>query len=128
MRMIEQGITTVDYDHENESPTISPWEILGISSSDEDFQHVIESSSDSILRSALSQFPHGDEGWANQMEARYPLAAWIASPRENRWQRWQRVSSRLESEWMALLDLDYLPIDRISELADQAPAPLLTIK
>ncbi len=121
VRMIEQGITTVDYDHENESPTISPWEILGISSSDEDFQHVIESSSDSILRSALSQFPHGDEGWANQMEARYPLAAWIASPRENRWQRWQRVSSRLESEWMALLDLDYLPIDRISELADQAP-------
>ena len=55
------------------------------------------------------------------MEARYPLAAWIASPKETRWQRWQRVSSRLDSEWMALLDLDYLPIERISELADQAP-------
>ena len=121
VRMKEQGSSTVDYPEEDEGTTISPWEILGISSVNDEFQHVIAPSSESIVRSALSQFPHGDEEWANQMEARYPLAAWIASPKETRWQRWQRVSSRLESEWMALLDLDHLPIERISELADQAP-------
>ncbi len=121
VRMIEQGKTTMDYSEEGVSNTISPWEILGLSSFNEEFQHEIDPSSESIVRSALSQFPNGDEEWANQMEANYPLAAWIASPRETRWQRWQRVSSRLESEWMALLDLDYLPIERISELADQAP-------
>jgi len=121
VRMIEQGESTIDYPEEDASKTISPWEILDISPSNEEFEHLIDPSSESIVRSALSQFPDGDEEWANQMEARYPLAAWIASPRETRWQRWQRVSSRLESEWMALLDLDYLPIERISELADQAP-------
>ena len=121
VRMKEQGSTTVDFPEEDVGKTISPWEILGIPSVNDEFQHVIEPSSESIVRSALSQFPHGDEEWANQVEARYPLAAWIASPKETRWQRWQRVSSRLDSEWMALLDLDYLPIERISELADNAP-------
>lgn len=120
VRMVEKGKTT-NLPEEVESSTISPWEILGISPSNEEFKHKIDPSSISIVRSALSQYPIGDEEWANQMEARYPLAAWIASPRNTRWQRWQRVSTRLESEWMALLDLDYLPIERISELAEQAP-------
>jgi DNA-binding MarR family transcriptional regulator len=120
VRMVEQGKTT-NLTEEAENTTISPWEILGISSMNEEFQHEIESASVTIVRSAISQYPNGDEEWANQMEARYPLAAWIASPKNNRWQRWQRISTRLESEWMALLDLDHLPIERISELADQAP-------
>jgi DNA-binding transcriptional ArsR family regulator len=120
VRMVEQGKTTV-FPEEVESTTISPWTILGITSGDGDFEHEIEPSSVTIVRSALSQYPHGDEEWANQMEARYPLAAWIASPKNTRWQRWQRVSTRIESEWMALLDLNHLPIERISELADQAP-------
>ncbi len=121
VRMIEQGDAVLEYPEENSDSTISPWEIMGIPSPNEEFQHEIDPSSESIVRSALSQFPHGDEDWANQIEANYPLAAWIASPRETRWQRWQRVSSRLESEWMALLDLDHLPIERISEIAEQAP-------
>ena len=121
VRMKEQGKSTVDYSEEVESKTISPWEILGIYSVNDEFHHIIDTSSESIVRSAISQFPHGDEEWANQMEASYPLAAWIASPKETRWQRWQRVSSRLDPEWMALLDMDYLPIERISELAEQAP-------
>ena len=120
VRMVEQGKTT-NLTEEVDSTMISPWEILGISSTNNKFQHEIESSSISIVRSAIAQYPNGDEEWANQMEASYPLAAWIASPKNNRWQRWQRVSTRLESEWMALLDLDHLPIERISELADQAP-------
>ena len=121
VRMKEQVSSTVDYPEDDESTKISPWEILGSPSANDEFHHEIDPHSESIVRSALSQFPHGDEEWANQMEARYPLAAWIASPKETRWQRWQRVSSRLDSEWMALLDLDFLPIERISELADQAP-------
>ena len=121
VRMKEQTSSSVDYSEEDEGTTISPWEILGISSVNDEFQHFIDSSSESIVRSALSQFPQGDEEWSNQMEARYPLAAWIASPKETRWQRWQRVSSRLESEWVVLLDLNYLPIERISELANKAP-------
>ena len=120
VRMVEQG-KTINLTEEVDSTMISPWEILGISSMNEDFQHEVESSSITIVRSAIAQYPNGDEEWANQMEARYPLAAWIASPKNNRWKRWQRVSTRLESEWMALLDLDHLPIERISELADQAP-------
>ena len=93
---------------------ISPWEILGLESNISHFEIIISGNEVSIVRSALSQFPEGDEVWANQMEASYPLAAWIASPAKNRWQRWQRVSSRLDSEWLALLDIDFLPIDRIS--------------
>ncbi|MCH1592057.1 MAG: hypothetical protein L7R66_03585, partial [Candidatus Thalassarchaeaceae archaeon] len=120
VRMVEQGKIT-SFPEEVESTKISPWDVLGIPSQDEEFQHEIEPQSISIVSSALSQYPNGDEGWANQMEARYPLAAWIASPKNTRWQRWQRVSTRLDPEWIALLDLDHLPIEKISELADQAP-------
>jgi len=120
VRMVEQGEST-NFSEEHESSTISPWDILGIPSTNDEFKHEIEPKSVSIIKSALSQYPEGDEEWANQMEAKYPLAAWIASPKNTRWQRWQRVSSRLESEWMALLDFDHLPIERISELANNAP-------
>tara|TARA_B100001250_G_scaffold26939_1_gene22247 strand:- start:192 stop:2819 length:2628 start_codon:yes stop_codon:yes gene_type:complete len=120
VRMVEQG-ETANFPEELESATISPWDIIGKSSQNNEFKHEIESNSITIIRSALSQYPEGDEEWANQMEAKYPLAAWIASPKNTRWQRWQRVSSRLDPEWMALLDFDHLPIERISELADKAP-------
>ena len=120
VRMVERGKIT-DYPTEPESTTISPWQILKIPSEDDEYKQDIAIDSASIIRSAVSQFPDGDEEWANQMEAMYPLASWIASPRATRWQRWQRVSSRLDSEWIALLDLDYVPIEKISELANQAP-------
>ncbi len=120
VKMVEQG-KTADFPQESENTTISPWDILGFPSHGKGYQQEIESDSASIIRSAISQFPDGDEEWANQMEAMYPLASWIASPKTTRWQRWQRVSPRLDSEWIALLDLDYLPIEKISELADQAP-------
>ena len=120
VRMVERGKIT-DYPEEPESTTISPWQILQLPFEDDQYKQEIARNSASIISSAVSQFPDGDEGWANQMEAMYPLASWIASPRTTRWQRWQRVSSRLDSEWIALLDLDYVPIEKISELANQAP-------
>ena len=120
VRMVERGKIT-DYPVEPESTTISPWQILRVPSEDDEYKYEITRNSASIINSAISQFPDGDEEWANQMEAMYPLASWIASPKTTRWQRWQRVSSRLDSEWIALLDLDYVPIEKISELAHQAP-------
>ena len=120
VRMVERGKIT-DYPLEPELTTISPWQILRVPSEDDEYKQEIARNSVSIISSAISQFPDGDEEWANQMEAMYPLASWIASPKTTRWQRWQRVSSRLDSEWIALLDLDYVPIEKVSELAHQAP-------
>ena len=80
---------------------------------------------DSVIMSAISQHPGGNEEWANQMEARYPLAAWIASPPRTRWPRWQRLRGRLDSDWLVLLGLDDLPLERLSEIADEAPDSVL---
>ena len=81
---------------------------------------------ESVVMSAISQHPGGNEEWANQMEARYPLAAWIASPPRTRWPRWQRLRGRLDSDWLVLLDLENLPLERLSEIADEAPDAVLT--
>ncbi len=80
-----------------------------------------------MIGSAIAQFPEGNEDWSNMMEASYPIAAWIASPPKTRWHRWQRLRSRLDSEWIALLDLEYLPLERLAEVADEAPQRVLGI-
>jgi len=107
--------------------TISPWEIIGRTSHQSFTPVKLDGDMSSIVRSAASQFPEGDEEWANQLEARYPLAAWIASPQWARWPRWQRLSSRIDPEWLALMDVDHLPIDKISSVADQAPDSVLEL-
>ena len=81
----------------------------------------------SMVRSAISQYPEGNEDWANRMEARYPVAAWIASPPRSRWPRWQRLSSRLNPEWLIILDFDHLPLEGLSEVADVAPQSVLDV-
>ena len=81
---------------------------------------------ESVILSAVSQHPAGNEEWANQMEARYPLAAWIASPPRTRWPRWQRLRGRLDSDWLVLLELEDLPLERLSDIADEAPDSVLT--
>ena len=101
----------------------SPWIILGLE--DEKPSGRIEVSS--MIGSAVAQFPEGNEDWSNMMEASYPIAAWIASPPKTRWHRWQRLRSRLDSEWIALLDLEYLPLERLAEVADEAPPRVLEI-
>ena len=59
------------------------------------------------------------------MEARYPIAAWIASPKATRWPRWQRLRDRLPIDWLILFDIDHIPLDKIAELADQASEDIL---
>jgi hypothetical protein len=108
---------------EDEEVVPSPWAILGLE--DEKFSSKIEDSS--MIGSAIAQFPEGNEDWSNMMEASYPIAAWIASPPKTRWHRWQRLRSRLDSEWIALLDLEYLPLERLAEVADEAPQRVLGI-
>tara|TARA_B100000029_G_scaffold461405_1_gene493153 strand:+ start:1015 stop:3102 length:2088 start_codon:yes stop_codon:yes gene_type:complete len=81
---------------------------------------------ESVIMSAISQYPGGNEEWANQMEARYPLAAWLASPPQTRWPRWQRLRGRLDSDWLVLLNLADLPLERLSEVADEAPDSVLS--
>ena len=108
---------------EDEEVVPSPWTILGLE--DEKFSSKIEDSS--MIGSAIAQFPEGNEDWSNMMEASYPIAAWIASPPKTRWHRWQRLRSRLDSEWIALLDLEYLPLERLAEVADEAPQRVLDI-
>ena len=108
---------------EDEEVAPSPWSILGLE--DEKFSSKIENSS--MIGSAIAQFPEGNEDWSNMMEASYPIAAWIASPPKTRWHRWQRLRSRLDSEWIALLDLEYLPLERLAEVADEAPQRVLDI-
>ena len=108
---------------EGEVVAPSPWIILGLE--DEKPSGRIEVSS--MIGSAIAQFPEGNEDWSNMMEASYPIAAWIASPPKTRWHRWQRLRSRLDSEWIALLDLEYLPLERLAEVADEAPPRVLEI-
>ncbi len=81
----------------------------------------------SIVKSALSQFPEGNEDWANRMEARYPIASWIASTPRSRWPRWQRLSTRLDPKWLSILDFDFLPLEGLSEVADVAPQSVLDV-
>ena len=100
----------------------SPWASLGI---ELDEPEELDEGYLSVINSAVSQYPKGDEEWANQMEARYPIAAWIASPPQTRWPRWQRLRGRLESQWLVLMNLDNLPLERLSEIAEEAPDSVL---
>jgi len=62
-------------------------------------------------------FPEGDGDWANICEGDFPLAAWIASPRDERWARWLRLSSRLDENWLALLSPSDIPARELVEIA-----------
>lgn len=126
VRLVEQSssISTIT---EAETKTISPWDIMDLDIDSDYVPEELDGDMISIISSALSQYPKGDEEWANLMEAMYPLAAWIASPSRSRWPRWQRISKRLDQEWLALMDVDHLPIEKISELADQATDPILKL-
>ena len=106
-----------------EEYVISPWDILGL-----DGENVPDNLQvSSMIGSAIAQFPEGNEDWSNMMEASYPVASWIASPRNTRWHRWQRLRPRLDSDWIALLDLEYFPLERLAEVADEAPTRVLKI-
>ena len=123
VRLVDPVPTAPEVTEDEEGVAPSPWSILGLE--DEKSSGRIEASS--MIGSAIAQFPEGNEDWSNMMEASYPIAAWIASPPRTRWHRWQRLRSRLDSEWIALLDLEYLPLERLAEVADEAPPRVLEI-
>lgn len=57
-----------------------------------------------LLWEACRRWPDGDEVWANARESASPLAAWIATPPDGRWLRWQRIAGRIPPTWIELLD------------------------
>jgi len=125
LKLIDSLPTIVENNDDSSSLEINPWKLIGLDKSYSPKFEELESGYISMIKSAISQFPSGNEEWANQMEARYPLAAWIASPKATRWPRWQRLRERLPIEWLILFDIDHIPLDRIAELADQANEEIL---
>ncbi len=65
------------------------------------------------LRKALDAFPVGDEALANAYEGTDALAAWIASPPDQRPGRWVRLHERLPDEWVNLLPVDDVPASHL---------------
>ena len=112
---------------ENINKNINPWNLLGLKIESDFVNEEFGEEYLSVIMSSISQYPLGDENWANQMEASYPLAAWIASPDKGRWPRWQRLRERIDPEWLALLNLDFLPIEKLVEISDEAPDSVLNI-
>jgi len=55
---------------------------------------------------ALSNYPGGDENWANLNESTSPLAAWIATPHQHRTSRWIRLRTILPNGWADLLPIE----------------------
>ena len=125
LKLIDSLPTITENNDDSLSLEINPWKLVGLEKSYDSESEELESGYISMIKSAISQFPSGNEQWANQMEARYPLAAWIASPKATRWPRWQRLRERLPIEWLILFDIDHIPLDRIAELADQANEEIL---
>ena len=125
LKLVDSLPNIVENDDDSISLEINPWKLIGLDKSHNSKFEALESGYISMVKSAISQFPSGNEEWANQMEARYPLAAWIASPKATRWPRWQRLRDRLPIEWSILFDIDHIPLDRIAELADQADEEIL---
>ena len=72
------------------------------------------------LVASCRSFPAGDEDLANRSEMDSPLCAWIASPAEHRWARWQRVGQRVDGHWVELMDPTLVPITRFGEVGVSA--------
>lgn len=70
---------------------------------------------------STSLYPEGDENWANRVETRYPEAAWIATPNQNRWARWQRVGLSIDSVWFDLLRPELVPLSELVDVSISAP-------
>lgn len=74
----------------------------------------------SLLEQALFAHPQGDERLASRLEHRSPLAAWIASPSEERAHRALRMASLLPEGWLELLPVDDVPVHMMPDVFDFA--------
>ena len=58
------------------------------------------------VRKAMRLYPQGDSNFANAVERQAPLAAWIASPDDERPARWRRIVDVLPFGWIDLAKVD----------------------
>ena len=114
---LSEYVTTEEIIVSDELQNLDPWMVI---SNDIENKKAFNDNDNSMIGSAISQYPEGNEDWANMLEASYPIAAWIASPLRTRWHRWQRLRDRLNPEWLALIDLRYIPLERLAEITDEA--------
>lgn len=125
LKLIDNIPNTIQTGITQSNLAITPWEIVGLSNLHNSKPEELDSGYLSMVNSAISQYPNGNEDWANQMEARYPIASWIASPKYTRWPRWQRLKDRMSVEWLILFDINHMPLDKLAEIADQATEEIL---
>jgi len=125
LKLIDNISNTIQVEDSGTSLEITPWKVVGLSNLHDSQPEILDSGYLSMVNSAISQYPNGNEEWANQMEARYPIASWIASPKHTRWPRWQRLQGRLSVDWLILFDIDYIPLDKLANIADQATEEIL---
>lgn len=125
LKLIDKIPNAISLDFHKEDIAVTPWEIVGLSNIHNSEPEELDSGYLSMVQSAISQYPNGNEDWANQMEARYPIASWIASPKFTRWPRWQRLKDRMSVEWLILFDIDHIPLDKLAEIADEATEEIL---
>ena len=62
------------------------------------------------LSEAIHLFPEGNEERANLLEANDALAAWVASPPNQRPARWVRLKERLPDGWVELMPVHDVPM------------------
>ena len=65
-----------------------------------------DSESSSQIWRAIESLPEGDGEYANSVERENPLAAWIASPKQDRIRCWQRIGGDLGTGWADLLPIE----------------------
>ena len=59
----------------------------------------------------------GDEPWADRHENLFPLASWIATPKDCQAARWRRIGERLDPIWASLAELTDFDSETIADLA-----------
>ena len=107
-----QSTNTPSQQNLHEEIPASAEELLNSWNGEDAFQREIFTASETNISRqktiwyALSNFPQGDESWANMNESMFPLAAWIATPLEHRTSRWIRLRTILPNGWADLLPIE----------------------
>jgi len=75
------------------------------------------------VRKAMRLFPKGDSDFANAVEREAPLAAWIASPDDERPARWKRLADVLPFGWIDLVNVDQFDAVSLVKAMHQTNTP-----
>ena len=66
------------------------------------------------MMNALEAYPVGNEKMANELETKWPIAAWIASPPGERANRWIRLQDRIPRGWIDLLPPQHVDLQTLA--------------